>query len=242
MIISQITGGLGNQLFQWAYGYNLCLLNSDVFLVDVSFYNRQNKRQYLLSQILDVDVFDDVVEIDSIIQETNSIVKKLDNKTYYLVGYYQSELYFLENKSKIIEQLSPPEEFRLPFEGKAISMHVRRTDYLESNVHVVQPKSYYDEALRILGKYDKLLVFSDDPEWCRLNLSYSNMVIIDRSQYNDIENIWLMSLCQHNIIANSSYSWWGAYLNRDPDKIVIAPKNWFNVYTTRIYCDDWRLL
>lgn len=254
MIITQITGGLGNQLFQWAYGYNLSLINNDTLYLDHSFYAKQSKRKYILPTIINFDLLPHITKEkptgDRLIQtinETDTIIKRLNTSlNYYLIGYWQSETFFHENKTHILELLNPPSTFVDDFISKfgqnqiMVSMHIRRTDYLESKgFHVVQPLSYYDQAIKIIEHYDKLLVFSDDATWCHRNLSYHNMTIIDPNAYNDIENIWLMSLCQHNIIANSSYSWWGAYLNRNSSKRVIAPKHWFGGQKTNIYCDGW---
>jgi hypothetical protein len=95
--------------------------------------------------------------------------------------------------------------------------------------------------LDIIGNYDQLLIFSDDIDWCKNNLQFKNMVFIENQ--NTFEDIWLMSLCKHNIIANSSFSWWGAWLNKKSDKIVIAPNDWFgpnsNLNTSNIVPQTW---
>jgi hypothetical protein len=85
--------------------------------------------------------------------------------------------------------------------------------------------SSYKDALDIIGYYDKLYILSDDIDWCKENLKFDNMVFVQND--SDVEDLWTMSLCKHNIIANSSFSWWGAWLNSNPDKIVVAPSKWF---------------
>ena len=121
-------------------------------------------------------------------------------------------------------------------------MHIRRTDYTTSNgYHPVQTVEYYKKALEIIGEYDKLFIFSDDIEWCRNNLKFDNMIFIEGN--TDIEDLYLISLCKHNIIANSSFSWWGAWLNKNPNKKVIAPSKWFgdmaNLNESDIVPEGW---
>ena len=118
------------------------------------------------------------------------------------------------------------EKLKKKINGKSISLHVRRTDYVTSNgFHPVQTVEYYNKAIETIGSYDQILVFSDDINWCKENLNYDNVLFVENQ--DNLEDMWLMSLCDHNIIANSSFSWWGAWLNQNKDKIVIAPKNWF---------------
>ena len=108
----------------------------------------------------------------------------------------------------------------------SISLHLRRTDYLTSNgYHPVQDISYFSDGIDIIGDYNKIYVFSDEIEWCKTNLNFQRMVFMEG--YSNIEDLRLMSLCKYNIIANSSFSWWAAWLNENKDKKVIAPKQWF---------------
>ena len=123
-----------------------------------------------------------------------------------------------------------------------VSLHIRRGDYLkQQHNHPVQSLEFYNKALELIGDYENLLIFSDDIDWCEKNLNYSNMTFV--KGLTDIENIWLMSMCQHNIMANSSFSWWGAWLNNNPNKIVVSPKLWFGnnlkLNTKDIIPKDW---
>jgi hypothetical protein len=123
-----------------------------------------------------------------------------------------------------------------------VSLHVRRTDYVTSNgYHPVQSIEYYKNAIDIIGDYDYIFVFSDDIQWCKDNLKFKNMVFMEG--FSDIEDLHIMSLCQNNIIANSSFSWWGAWLNIHPEKKIIAPTNWFgeqaNLNTSDMIPSDW---
>ena len=172
-------------------------------------------------------------------------------------GYFQSEIYFKENRDLIISLFSFKSDYSIPA-GKYIesirenlkapiiaSIHVRRGDYLMyPDHHPVCTKEYYNRAIEYLvGKFVevKFLVFSDDPEWCRKQFNEPMYVISDLK--NPYTELCAMSLCNHHIIANSSFSWWGAWLNVRSDKLVIAPKNWFgpaiNKNTQDVYCKDW---
>ena len=109
---------------------------------------------------------------------------------------------------------------------KIISLHIRRTDYVINDNHPVQPIEYYQNALTFFDKTDRLIVFSDDPEWCQEQDIFADDNILI-SQGNDADvDLCLMTKCNYHIIANSSFSWWGAWLG-DSEKII-APSNWFS--------------
>jgi len=105
-------------------------------------------------------------------------------------------------------------------------VHIRRGDYLNKiHKHPTQPKEYYYSAFSQFNEDIHFLIFSDDIEWCKNNLKYKYLYFIEEEL--DYISLYLMSLCNHNIIANSSFSWWGAWLNQETNKKVIAPSNWF---------------
>ena len=159
----------------------------------------------------------------------------------YLHGYWQSEKYFSAIADTIRTDFAFPEYSSTENadmaqrigETLSIALHVRRGDYVALDAHVLCDQAYYDAALaRIsnnLSKDPTVFVFSDDPEWARENLplSFEKVVIDFNGPDRDFEDMRLMSLCQHNIIANSSFSWWAAWLNAHSDKIVAGPANWF---------------
>jgi hypothetical protein len=164
----------------------------------------------------------------------------------YLFGYWQSERYFQE----IVDIIRTDFTFKQPVSEKntdlaqqisqvnAVSIHVRRGDYVQNPtanaVHGLCSLGYYQAAILAITQLIEqptFFVFSDDIEWVKTNLPLSfPCQYISHNQgiesYNDMR---LMSLCQHHIIANSSFSWWGAWLNPNPTKIVIAPKKWFAI-------------
>ncbi len=135
-----------------------------------------------------------------------------------------------------------------------ISIHIRRSDYLVlQHAHVLQPISYYKRALETLStklglsleelriKYE-LVIFSDDIGWCKEQEIFNNYrckfmePLEENVDLNVIIDLYSMAECEHNIIANSSFSWWGSYLNRNKEKVIIAPKNWFASKGPK----DWR--
>lgn len=162
-------------------------------------------------------------------------------KLCYLAGYWQCGRYFLEISDQIRKdfQLAHPlsagaQTVMARIEkSNTISLHVRRGDYVESpNFLGTCSAEWYETTMAMMAAEvdtPKFFVFSDDLEWARANLPTTwpiEFVFLDGDN-RDCEDIHLMSLCRHHIIANSTFSWWGAWLNPDPNKRVIAPKNWF---------------
>ncbi len=173
----------------------------------------------------------------------DSHVVNKGSRNAYLMGYWQSEKYFepiaslLREELKLKEPLSPACQAwkeNISRLQSTTSLHVRRGDYV-SNPHDTKgpcSPAYYPEAIsyirqRLPGR--TIFVFSDDIDWTRQNFSsYSPMEFVKLESTNrDQEEMWLMSLCDHHIIANSTYSWWGAWLGTNAEKIVIAPQKWY---------------
>lgn len=161
----------------------------------------------------------------------------------YLDGYWQSEKYFLAIKEAVKKELTvkmkpdPINEFYLGEirDCESVSVHIRRGDYVSNpttaQVHGFLGLGYYQKALNImLENIDgpHFFVFSDDPEWAVRNIETDALITyIKHNGTKNYEDLRLMSTCKHHIIANSSFSWWGAWLSRDREKTVIAPKRWF---------------
>lgn len=162
----------------------------------------------------------------------------------YLAGYWQSEKYFLDAAETVRADFTFTQPLSSPnaaladkIDGTAaVSLHVRRGDYAldprtKAN-HGLCSLEYYRAAISYIAErvgHPEFFVFSDDVEWTRANLKIDfPCTYVDHNQasesYNDMR---LMSLCRHHIIANSSFSWWGAWLRPRPDKIVVAPRKWF---------------
>lgn len=181
------------------------------------------------------------------------------SKYSYLDGYFQSESYFKNKRALLLSEFSFPEpdksshslKSRIQSTDNPVALHVRRGDYLKPDVgafHGVLPLAYYQRAKKRIESVittAHYFVFSDDIEWCKHHFSFlGNLVsFVETHAFSTWEDMYLMSLCRHHIIANSTYSWWSAWLNQTPEKIVIAPVNWFandsSHNQTNIIPGDW---
>lgn len=162
----------------------------------------------------------------------------------YLNGYWQSERYFLPIRQTLLTDLAlakplSTEQSKLAEQivgVNAVSLHIRRGDYVSDSItnsyHGLCNLNWYHRAVNTIAQdvsNPHFYIFSDDYEWATKNLQLSHSTYFIEPQQDGHESIdmHLMSLCQHNIIANSSFSWWGAWLNQNLQKRVIAPANWF---------------
>jgi hypothetical protein len=163
----------------------------------------------------------------------------------YLEGYWGNEKYFKEidviirHEFTLRDPLGPENEdmARLISSGEAVSIHVRRGDYISDaathSFHGTCSLEYYQKAVQMMSKTVAnpcFYVFSDDIEWCKRNLKFDYpMVYVEQNGIGQAhKDLFLMSRCRHNIIANSTFSWWGAWLNPNRNKIVVAPRRWFS--------------
>jgi hypothetical protein len=169
-----------------------------------------------------------------------------DNR--YLEGFWQSEKYFKSVEAGIRREFSLKPEYYSGIDqdtmaaiksSNAVSVHIRRSDYVSnsaaSKLYSNCSLDYYSRAVAYVAEREsnlKLFMFSDDIAWVRQNLHFQfPIVYVDHGADRGHEDMALMSMCRHNIIANSTFSWWGAWLNPDPKKIVIAPQSWFRPNT-----------
>lgn len=160
----------------------------------------------------------------------------------YLEGFWQSEKYFIDIKDEIIKNFTLKNKdiwaknLELLDTIKAVdsvSLHVRRGDYLTCWFAWICEKEYYTRAMEIIKlklNNPRYFIFSEDMQWCKDNLEVSdNDIFVDWNKWdNSYLDMIMMSKCKHNIIANSTFSWWWAYLNSNPKKLIIAPKKWHN--------------
>lgn len=179
----------------------------------------------------------------------------LDLKNCFLDGYWQTEKYFSDIRDSLLSDFKFPatvnkEESALLDrikKSQSVSIHIRRGDYLanEKKYGNICTEEYYFRAIHYMMENltDALFfVFSDDIKWCRDFLkSYKNIYYVDLGkEISEIHDMKLMSVCKHNIIANSSFSWWASWLNQNEDKIVIAPDRWQNsCFMPDIACKEW---
>jgi hypothetical protein len=256
MITAHLKGGLGNQMFQIAAAYSLALDNGD----ECAFYfgnpniNQGNPARYYVA-----NVFRELIELseDLVIKPNYSEVRYMEPRFNYdpilyregivLQGFFQSEKYFKHHRKEIIklfkhEDLIPQGNYE-----NSVSIHVRRGDYLDpfmSQFIPAQSMDYYNRALAYVEsrtKIDHILIFSDDIQWCKANFNDPRMIFIEGQL--DYIDMYMMTKCNHNIIANSSFSWWGTWLNENENKIVCAPFRWFGDAFKEdwqdIYCENW---
>lgn len=287
MIIVQLSGGFGNQLFQYAAGLSLAEHHNVEAKVDVSLLLKPDK---VTGTTREVDIFNLASPPrEATKQEVSRYIKlswpaQLINKSrpFYrrkvyketsnlfdnnffkaskdllLKGNRQSEKYFKQYEQRIRNDFSLSEEYVASVkqlgenlrQQNSISVHIRRGDYLTPValkwLGVLSASYYYQSISTLAHKVQncKFYIFSDDIEWTKQNLKidYEHEFISRGITKTSYEDFYLMSKCKHNIIANSTFSWWAAWLNSNPDKIVIAPKKWYNqvrLDTSDLIPDSW---
>ncbi len=301
MIIVDIIGGLGNQMFQYAFAYAVSKTNNATVKLDVSSYQNQTFRKYELGLFnINLELAREKGLHKRKLHKRNSLFQKLRRRIlllglyykellglyykellglYYkephhhfdekalrvkdnvhFNGYWQSEKYFKAYRSELLKQFTLKKEIqpatqkykRNIIETESISLHIRRGDYLTNRKpnreFGVCNLDYYKNAVLSIKQQANnpvFFVFSDDMIWAKDNLDFiDDITFVELKETASAhEEMHLMSLCKHHIIANSTFSWWGAWLNQNPDKMVIAPQKWFNNYPSKDTRDlipgDW---
>ncbi len=293
MVIVRLMGGMGNQMFQYAAGRRLALVNNTNLKLDLDGLNSiselETPRHYELGPFAIQEDFASAQEVARLRKGRDAFFKvaarrfatninpfyrpsHIIEKHYhvdptllklrgdvYLEGYWQSEKYFKDVEEIIRKEFSvrtEPTTLNRQFMEKiknteAVSIHVRRGDYVSrataSAFHGTCSQDYYASAMeKIISDvaHPHFFVFSDDPAWAQENLRFSCVpTFLDHnSPDKGYEDLRLMTFCKHHIIANSSFSWWGAWLGSDLRKIVIAPKRWFNdesINTADLLPETW---
>ena len=254
MTIVLLMGGLGNQMFQYACGRSVAerrredlVLHTGVLSAPTSprefqlqVFNIRAQVRQDLEIVRDLDVLWSVQQIDS---RFNSAILQSSCPNLLLRGFWESEKYFSEIRDAIRLEFTFKEEFQLGDTNlveqiratESVCLHVRRTDVLAPmDQKGFVGVEYYEAALRVVAERVKkpfIYVFSDDIDWCSRNLCirYPHMFLDPRRNQNDAapRDLRLMAECKHFIIANSTLSWWGAWLGSNPAKLVIAPRRWF---------------
>ena len=184
-------------------------------------------------------------------------LEKIKNNTY-LEGYFQTEEYFKSIRPEILKRFSIKNEpstkskeiINMAHKYESVSLHVRRGDYVTnqnaSKFHGLIGEDYYKKAKSIMNKKiknPKYFIFSDEIDWVKKNFDLPKGSVFITHNKSGIEDMRIMIECKHNIIANSSFSWWGAWLGQNTDKKVIAPKVWFldnTINTSDIIPSRWQ--
>lgn len=270
MLIIQMSGGLGNQMFYYAFYSALKQCGKDVFIDDFTHYDDIDRHDNCIQDIFSIQYKS--ANREDYIRITNSemsIISRLKRKVFgrkdksyfekdaltyesevfqledaYLIGYWQSDKYF----SGIAEQLRKEYVFNWSvFPCKAIaykeqientesiSIHVRKGDYRNEKFAPIYggicTDEYYQSAMAYMRKKYPgccFYLFTDDKEWGK-SVQKEDIILVDcTDSTNAYVDMALMGCCKHNIIANSSFSWWGAWLNTNPEKTIIAPGRWIN--------------
>ena len=284
-IVARLSGGLGNQMFEYAAGRSLALKTSSRLVIDATVFTLPGERRayaldgYGLAAEVRFDGYaypptKAVVRFPPVRRSgwidraaelvRGTIGRKAREQTFsvftersfdfdprfcqrgaqsYLVGYWQSERYFADIAGVVRQELTyqrEPDAANAQWLARirasnAVCLHVRRGDYLLTahfEHHGLCSADYYRRAVRLIRDRvanPQFFVFSDDWQWCREHLADSDMVIVDANQPGaGQDELRLMAACRHHVIANSSLSWWGAWLATSIDQIVVAPKPWFS--------------
>jgi hypothetical protein len=279
VVITNLIGGLGNQMFQYAAGRALALRSGADLMLDLSGFENYPLRRYELGAF---SIQAAPAEIPAgaespapssrwrsrigrwIGLETKAMVAGVPvyreshfhfdphfaslRAPVHIVGYWQTPKYFNEIADVLRRDFTP----KAPMDAgnaeiagqiascNSVSLHVRRGDYVSNpetgNYHGICSIDYYKHAVALICERvpdPRLFVFSDDHRWVRDNLQFDlpTQFVAANTADQGTRDIHLMAQCRHHILANSSFSWWGAWLNPSPDKIIVAPQKWFNVST-----------
>jgi hypothetical protein len=251
---AHLMGGLGNQMFQIAnatcQGWKNGIKSK---FKPISFTPMQacQPTKYINNIFRNIEFSNDIPNTKrlSCSWEYHEILTSWETSIEFF-GYFQSNKNFLGYDSNIKDLFSPTKEFINKINvlypeiqnTNTLSLHIRRGDYKSiSNVLPIIDKSYIDESINQNGNYDVLFIFSDDIEWVKNNLSYPNQIII--SDLEDYEQLWMISMCKNNIMSNSSFSWWGSFLNKNEGRKSYVPSVWFGPDGEKnfqdIYLEEW---
>ena len=241
MIGARLMGCLGNLMFQVSAVVALSRRQPnpvDVAVSSIDHYiplgGHPNVNVYADNIFRKVNIVDESLAFQKIYREPPGQYQPLpfeDGVIYE--GYFQSEKYFLDSSDYISELFYPSDDVEDYIDEKyshiefseATSLHVRRGDYVDLEYHPLCSLEYYNSALDILGdSFGQLMIFSDDIQWCKDNIKGGKEIYYIEGE-KDYVDLYMMARCRNNIIANSSFSWWGAWLGGGR---TIAPRSWFN--------------
>jgi hypothetical protein len=252
-------GRLGNMLFQIATTIATAKENNAVAIFENWKYKDYFKNSINIGKTTPTNYYIEPYFHYTEINLNESLQKNADtvDKVFNLSGYYQSEKYWQNHTELIREQFEFNEDLSITvllhcfnFSSVCCAIHVRRTDYVDNDYYEQLDMGYYNSAIaKIKSLVDdkiKFMIFSDDIQWCKSNFIGKEFIFIEGN--SDIEDLFLMSQCDHFIIANSSFSWWSSYLSANDEKVIIAPQKnkWFGsdikLNVDDLYCENWVLL
>jgi hypothetical protein len=294
-VVITLVGGLGNQLFQYAFGRAISIRNKQPLIFDLAWFDQVKDekdeittvREYALAPF-ELPVKTQCIGLPK--PKTNGVVARIirrcirvlprchaghriysergfgfdadalvQNGAIWYDGYWQSYKYFAEIEATLIKDLSQrdklskrSQEMLSKIAGcDAICLHIRRGDYVSNknaaNMHGLCDVDYYSRGLEFVLhglENPHCFIFSDEPAWALSNLNLPiSKTVVDINDINSAhEDLWLMSACSHFVIANSSLSWWGAWLSTAHNKVVVAPRKWFvdsGINTSDLIPSEW---
>ena len=287
MIIISMGGGLGNQMFEYAFAFSMGkkypeteikfdikygfprshngieIFNIFGIIPQIASYDEIKKltgRFPLYGEKIKLSIYDRMVRklhfyprslwIQRDYTQYYDIVNNLDSsKSYYMYGPFANYRYFRDYGDEIVRRYHFPEVSgsNKKYENEikksnSVSIHIRRGDYVKEGIQLAGD-DYYNKAISIINKKidnPKFFVFSDEIEYSRKLLKDYECVFVEgNTKSNSFIDMQLMSMCKHNIIANSTFSFWGGYLNNNVNKIVIAPNLPFSGCSCAFTCDEW---
>jgi hypothetical protein len=236
MVVVNLKGGLGNYLFQIAAGYVTSLKHNTNYSIDTSKVLQIHSHidVYRNNIFRNVPIGNNIPVNSHYHYDSLSFKEIMYNNGMLLDGYFQSEKYWFGFEDKVKDLFSIDENTLKYLNDKygnilndenTCSIHVRRGDYLYIDLFNKLNNDYYSTAIDIVGRDKHFIIFSNDIEWCKNNFNNVKSTFIENEV--DYVDLYLMSLCKHNIISNSTFSWWSAYLNNNKNKTVIGPNTWF---------------
>lgn len=256
MITVNLKGGLGNQMFQYACARALALRNEDNLQLVRDRHKDDIERPFSLINFQITGTMVSANKVAAWPKCKTWFTQKILRQFYvrfepailsrrgdvYLDGYFQSQMYFADYTDVIrddfrlkdaLEGMVATMAEQIKNDSKAVVLHIRRGDYVtHPEFGGVVDQAYYQRAMAEVKKRipkARFYVFSDDIAWCKANLLLpEDSIFVSQAEMCDYEELTLMSLAKHQIIANSSFSWWGAWLNSNPNKVVITPARWAN--------------
>ena len=252
MIYCNLKGGLGNMMFQIAATLSIAKDNNTQAIFPnlkkhLNYLNEEKTHNpslnyadqyHFLNIFKKLNCWDQNISLKIYNFPFHYENLKIENPNCEINGFFQSEKYFINNKD-YIKYVFTIDEFILNklqntyknvLDCNSTSLHIRRGDYLKlKNHHPLQNMDYFKNAIELTKQNtEKYVVFSDDIEWCKSKFQGNRFIFIENER--DYVELYLMSLCKNNIISNSSFSWWGAWLNSNENRVIISPKQWFGQY------------
>ena len=260
----EITGGLGNQMFQYTFSKFLEKITGQTSVLYLNFYDYAKDDPTLSSRKFELDKFKtDFISVNgtinyrSIVYESDFDESNPDIILDAFMGYWQNKIYLNEVSDIIKREFTFKDNYLSDmikkvasemYSQNSVSIHVRRSDYLtmqNASLFASLSPDYYEKGLNIISDECnsdlKVYVFSDDPDYIRENFDFLRAYVFEimpvRSAYEDM---YLMTMCKHHIIANSTFSWWGAVLSYHIEGMTIAPRTWYIGHPNpNLYLSNW---